>query len=931
MAMRFILSTLIIAPAAAVLTVGNQTVDAQPPSQVYVDLQWGVPTFGWAVTDGAQSAYRIVVASDATFGTTIWDSGAVASPSTSDAPYGGPPLPFSSALYWSVSASADGGATWSPPAAAPLLTAPDGVAWAAAAAAGGGWLASCTTGAASPSLRLPLSLSGAPITRAVAYASAQGVYTLHLNGARLGATEAVLTPGWATVPTYRLAADAFDVTAALTAGAENVLGLRLGQGKFGYNGEFCSSFDASCFAGVVRLEVEQGANKTVVDSARPGWACAPSPITFNSLFGGETYDEALEAPGWDAPGFSPPAPWAPAPRRANSSVAVLSFGAPPMAVMESRAPVAVVNHTARAAPFIPPPSAAGMFVISNSSGGGPDVWWALTSPAPLKYFVASCSPCAGVEACGSLNPRPSAWIDALPTAPVNFSCGLLPTRAAGAWNFDFGKNMAGFCTLALPPQAAAAATALALVHGEILNDSGDVDNTFGRSDGTRGCPAPGINCADQTDQWLRAAGGAATSFTPSFTFHGFRHVALFGWPAGAPAPTGDVLTCHVVHTRFGPAGGAAFNSSVLTALQAAVVRTQRSNLFSVPSDCPTREKRGWGGDAAVTTRQALLNLAAGPLYAAWTRTFVDLAEMSCAPPGGGVAAVAVAPGGGGGGGGGGGAALPPPTRPPDYVCCPPGRFGCQPGLTPANGSGFLPDVLPFDSISGWPGDFIWQSVGLVVPHTLWSLSGLLSPAERAWPMSAALLAAADREARGGLLQWGPYADWLSTEPVSRLFAENAYWVLSLSQGAELAGALGRPLDAAALTALADAVSAAMVGALFHPAEGVWDAPLPGVGGSMNAQGVALALGLGGAATANATATIVAALVADAAAHDNRPDGGVASSRWVLQGLDVAGRSDIALDMATTVTPPSWGCVLRARPPAAKTARAPKRCPQARHP
>ena len=646
---------------------------------------------------------------------------------------------------------------------------------------------------------------------------------------------------------------------------------------------------------MVRLEVEQGANKTVVDSSAPGWACAASPITFNSLFGGETRDAALEQPGWDAPGFAPAAPWAPAPRHANVTVAMLSFGTPPMAVMENRTAVAIVNHTTSAAPFVPPPSPAGMFVISNSSGGGPDVWWAVASPTPIKYFVVTCSPCAGVDACGALNPRPSSWIDALPTAPVNFSCSLLPTRSSGAWNFDFGKNMAGFCTLTLPPAVAAVPATLVLVHGEILNDSGDVDNTFGSSDGTRRCPAPGINCADQTDQWLRgggSSGGAPSEFTPSFTFHGFRHVALFGWPADAPAPTPDVLTCHVVHTRFGAAGGAAFNNSVLTALQAAVVRTQRSNLFSVPSDCPTREKRGWGGDAAVTTRQALLNLDAGPLYAGWTRTFVDLAAMSCSPPG--EAEV------------GGALPAPAPARPPDYVCCPPGRFGCQPGLTPTNASGFLPDVLPFDSISGWPGDFIWQSVGLVVPHTLFSLTGALSPGERAWPMSAALLAAADREARGGLIQWGAYSDWLSLEPVSRLFAANFYWLLSLQQGAELAGAMGRAVDAAALTALADAVSAAMVGALFHPAEGVWDAPLPGVGGSMNAQGMALAVGLGGAATANATPTIAAALVADAKAHGNRPTGGVASSRWVLEGFDAAGRADLALDMATTVTAPSWG-------------------------
>lgn len=212
------------------LTAFNLTVNQQqrPP---FVDLLWGSPRFGWLVAGGTQLAYHLIVATDPTFATVLWDSGPTTSPSTFDVPYGGPALPFSSALAWGVSIS--DGSSWSPRASSPLLTAPDGVAWASAAATGGGWLGACTAGAAAPSLRFPFSLSAAPVTRAVVYASSQGVYTLHLNGARLGAYDAVLTPGWATVPTYRVAADAYDVTVALVAGGENVLGLRLGQGKFG--------------------------------------------------------------------------------------------------------------------------------------------------------------------------------------------------------------------------------------------------------------------------------------------------------------------------------------------------------------------------------------------------------------------------------------------------------------------------------------------------------------------------------------------------------------------------------------------------------------------------------------------------------------------------------------------------------------------------
>ena len=58
------------------------------------------------------------------------------------------------------------------------------------------------------------------------------------------------------------------------------------------------------------------------------------------------------------------------------------------------------------------------------------------------------------------------------------------------------------------------------------------------------------------------------------------------------------------------AGAVSFNNSVLNAIQAAIVQTQKSNLFSIPSDCPTREKRGWMGDSQVTVDESMLNVKA---------------------------------------------------------------------------------------------------------------------------------------------------------------------------------------------------------------------------------------------------------------------------------------------------------------------------------
>jgi hypothetical protein len=231
-------------------------------------------------------------------------------------------------------------------------------------------------------------------------------------------------------------------------------------------------------------------------------------------------------------------------------------------------------------------------------------------------------------------------------------------------------------------------------------------------------------------------------------------------------------------------------------------------------------------------------------------------------------------------------------------------FGCQKGLTPENATGSLPDVVPFDSISGWPGDWVWQVAGEVVPHGVLAAEGNAGFLELLWPyISAHMAFAAAAAAAGdasGLLKFGPYSDWLAAEPVSQTFAANFYLVHAAQIAAEMAAALGRAQEAVALVALAEAKAAAMVAELFDAQKEQWDR-----GGNANAQAMALAVGLGGAATAGHAAGIAAAMVADVAAHGGHPTGGVTSIRWILQGLTAANRSDLALAMALVPTSPSW--------------------------
>lgn len=879
-------------PASALIVNTTRVNGVSRPLSVDIDYTTS-PTFSWRVFEGTQQKYHIIVASDAALSNVLWDSGAVSS-TAQLAAYAGAPLPHGAAALF-VSVSASDGTSWSAPDVTTFGTGLDSVAWASRAAASG-WVGSCASGDASPALRLSFALDGAPVSSARAYASALGLYALFTNGLRAGAgRDAVLTPGWATVPTTRVVADAYDIAPALIAGGENVLGLFLGQGKFGYNEEFCRAADSTCYAAVLEVVVTQGGNVTVIDTSPSfDWLCSPtaSGITFNSLFGGETLDARLAQPAALLPHFTPGEDddWVPAPRR-SSTVNVLSPAPPAMQIAMDLAPVSVtLRNVSR--PII----SGGAFIISSTTSD-PDVWWAVNFPdSTLKYFLSTCSPCDYIDACGSLVRIPESTISAIPTAASNFSCSLLPNSTVGdAWQFDFGSNNAGFATLSLPPELPENTT-LALVFGEILDPAGAVENTFGSSTGVRGCPTPGINCADQTDTFIsNGASTQASTFTPLFTFHGGRHIALFGWPAVAPPPTLSTLTFHVVYSAMDTVGDVQFNSSVLNKLQAAVARTIRSNLFSIPSDCPTREKRGWAGDAQASSDAVIRNVDASNLYHGWSRTFLEESQMGCAPSAAtaSISASTSSP-------------FPPPVRPAEYVCCPPGRFGCN-GNTPKNASGFLPDVSPFDSISGWPGDIVWMIAGVVIPHVAAFATGDMSPVVSVWPMIRSLILASDaaRDPTTGLLKLGAYGDWLAEKPVSMSFAENFYLVRGATLAAELASAIGESADAASFTSIAADVSARMVAALYDPATGIWD------GGGTNAQAMALATALGGAATAPARAKTSAALVASLTADGMHPTGGVSSARWLFAALDVIGRADLALTVATQPTQPSFAFMVLA--------------------
>ena len=107
----------------------------------------------------------------------------------------------------------------------------------------------------------------------------------------------------------------------------------------------------------------------------------------------------------------------------------------------------------------------------------------------------------------------------------------------------------------------------------------------------------------------------------TFTQHGFRYVEVSG--LGAPLAMTQVEAIEM-HTAISQVSAVSTSLPMLNAIQHATLWGQKSNIMSVPTDCPNRdERRGWTGDASLTAEEALYNYGMGAIYTRWLDEIVD--------------------------------------------------------------------------------------------------------------------------------------------------------------------------------------------------------------------------------------------------------------------------------------------------------------------
>ncbi|HXB09354.1 MAG TPA: family 78 glycoside hydrolase catalytic domain, partial [Puia sp.] len=186
---------------------------------------------------------------------------------------------------------------------------------------------------------------------------------------------------------------------------------------------------------------------------------------------------------------------------------------------------------------------------------------------------------------------------------------------------DLGENFAGTIRMRLHGRRG---QEVHLRFGEILQANGRVNGLttvagqikeMWHINGGPGAPPT----AYQEDVYI-CRGDSVEVFQPHFSFHGFRYVEITGLQQ---RPAYADVTGLGLRTRVERSGDFECSDALLNHIQRMVTNTFSSNLFSVQSDCPGREKQGYGGDIVATADAFIYNFDMSCFYAKTLGDFAD--------------------------------------------------------------------------------------------------------------------------------------------------------------------------------------------------------------------------------------------------------------------------------------------------------------------
>lgn len=168
----------------------------------------------------------------------------------------------------------------------------------------------------------------------------------------------------------------------------------------------------------------------------------------------------------------------------------------------------------------------------------------------------------------------------------------------GEWIVDFGQCIAGKVRIQLSQNYG---QEIRIEHSEVLDKEGHFFNNIREP------------YKNQIDIYI-CAGTQNEIYEPMFTYHGFRYVRITGLEGELKKADIEAI---VIGSRMARTGEYYCSNDAFNQLQKNIFRSQLSNMISIPTDCPQREKAGWTGDVQVYADTACFNENVKEFFRKW--------------------------------------------------------------------------------------------------------------------------------------------------------------------------------------------------------------------------------------------------------------------------------------------------------------------------
>jgi alpha-L-rhamnosidase len=437
---------------------------------------------------------------------------------------------------------------------------------------------------------------------------------------------------------------------------------------------------------------------------------------------------------------------------------------------------------------------------------------------------------------------PGGRLAASRSAPMIVAQTYRPIRTThprpGVTVYDLGENFSGWPRIIVEGSTG---LKIQMLPGELLN-----------SDGTVTQKSAAATPQDPVIYSYVLRGGGPETWHPRFAYYSFRYVQVT--VTDGPPPKQFSLLGDFVHADAPIAGRFSSSNDLFQRIHVLIDRAVLSNLASVLTDCPSREKLGWLEQTYLNASTLMLNYDVTGLYEKMSDDMRD-AQL----PNGLVPSIA-----------------------PEYVA-------------------FVDDKGNSNAFRDSPE---WGSAVILSPWALYQYTGDIRPLTANYPAMQRYVAYLESKSQGGLLNYG-LGDWYDIGPkppgpsqlTSRYVTATGVYFEDLTTLARIAALLGHVEDVASYTQKAAAVRDAFNAKLFHPETNQYDR------GSQTANALPLALGL---VPPGHLQAVLANLVSDIHAHKDHVTSGDIGFHYVVRALTNNGRSDVLFAMFSRTDSPSYG-------------------------